>query len=102
MLYGSWRITKVIDKNGNETEHLDLVVTFSKGSYDTDSIGDLSYQEWGQSGAERGVYYYNKDKNQLTWDIFEASGIYLIKRLTNKRLVLFDTLDRYTIEFAKL
>ena len=101
-LYGSWRLTSVTDENGKTTENADMVLTFAQGNYGTESIGELRIGEWGASGQDVGTFYYDADKGLLTFDIFEASGVYEIKKLTNKQLVLYARNYKETATFSKL
>ena len=75
-LYGSWRLTKVTNENGDVGTPEDYVFTFSKGNYETDSIGIIGVGIWGESGQDMGTFYYDAAKKQLTLDVFELDGVY--------------------------
>ena len=101
-LYGSWRLTKVTNENGDVGTPEDYVFTFSKGNYETDSIGIIGVGIWGESGQDMGTFYYDAAKKQLTLDVFELDGVYEVKKLTHKQLVLYIAEEMVTATFSKL
>ena len=101
-LFGSWRLVKVIDENGNLDDFDDLVLTFSRGDYESDSIGVIGIGVWGESGQDMGTFFYDANTKQLTIDAFEFYGDFVVKKLTSKQLVLYVPEDKSTGTFSKL
>ena len=101
-LYGSWRLVKVTDENDYIDDFNDLVLTFSRGDYDSDAIGVIGIGIWGESGQDMGTYFYDSNTKQLTIDAFEFYGVFEVKKLTSKQLVLYIPEDKATATFTKL
>ena len=101
-LFGSWRLVKVIDENGNLGDPDEYVFTFSKGDYETDSMGIIGIGIWGKSGQDMGTFYYDANTKQLTIDAFEFYGVFEVKKLTSKQLVLYIPEEKATATFTKL